>query len=198
VLGAQLSGGLNLVEQELEGFQLGVANYAADAQGAQVGVVNIGRHVRGTQIGVVNVAHEIDGVPIGLVNIVEQGRTQAVVWSDTTTALNLGVKYLNTGVFTLHAAGTLPETDKLAISAALGGQLTLGRLLLDLDAMYSLTTRFEPGFADDVNHARLRASVGYELVPGFALFAGAGPELLEEQRGQFGLRLHALGGVTLF
>jgi hypothetical protein len=129
---------------------------------------------------------------------VKHGRTQALVWSDTTTALNVGVKYLNGGLYTILAAGFLPEPDKLATSFAFGGQLDVARLLLGLDAMYSYTTRFEPGFDDDVNHARLRATVGYQLTPGFGLFAGGGPELVEERRGEFELHAHGLGGVALF
>jgi hypothetical protein len=161
-------------------------------------VVNIGRRVVGTQIGVVNVSDQIDGLPLGLVNVVKHGRTQALVWSDTTTALNAGVKYLNSGVYTILAAGFLPEPDKLTASFALGGQLDVAKLLLGFDAMYSWTTRFEPGFDDDINHTRLRATVGYQLTRGFGLFVGGGPELVEERRGEFELHAHGLGGLELF
>jgi len=54
------------------------------------------------------------------------------------------------------------------------------------------------GYDDDYNHGRLRGIVGVQLTPALGLFAGAGPEVYEEQAGEVRVRAHALGGIRLF
>ena len=64
--------------------------------------------------------------------------------------------------------------------------------------MYSLTTIFSGRVADDYNHGRLRALIGLRTGPLVSVFAGGGPELVEEQAGELRFRGHFVAGAQLF
>jgi len=198
VEGAQASTIMNLAAGDVEGVQVGALNYARDVEGVQMGVINRARSVRGTQIGLVNVADDVNLLPVGLINIVRSGRNSAVVWGDSNGFANAGLKYTGHGLYTMVAAGYKPSPDEMTASLTFGGQVDLDPIFLSLDVQTGMHTQFEPGYDDDDPYTRLRASVAWQLHPALAVFAGAGPEVEEEVRGEFHIRGYGFGGVQLF
>ena len=56
--GVQVSSLVNGIEHDLEGVQVGFANYADSVRGVQIGVFNITRKLHGVQIGAINIAYK--------------------------------------------------------------------------------------------------------------------------------------------
>jgi len=62
---------VNAVKGEYDGLQIGVANYAAQAQAFQIGFYNGAQHIEGCQLGVINTTRTMIGIQIGLVNVIQ-------------------------------------------------------------------------------------------------------------------------------
>ncbi len=122
--GAQIAAGLNLADQ-MEGMQLGVANYAQQASGTQIGVVNAakqaagfrlgvlnvaGQH-HGFQVGVVNVAAHDDGESLALLNLIGDGIHEAAVYATDVLATNFALKLGGRHLYTTLSVGYQPGGD---------------------------------------------------------------------------------------
>jgi hypothetical protein len=131
------------------------------------------------------------------VNVVRQGRTRLVLWSDTTSHANAGVKYASHHFYTMLGGGSLPRTDTAAMSVAAGGELDLGPVEIAFDGMYTLTSRFEAGHADDMNYGRVRGMAGLRLARWISLLVGGGPEIVERVRGEIRFRGYGVLGAEI-
>lgn len=137
----QFSSITNIVQQEMEGVQVGIANYAGDLKGAQIGVLNLcGGDVNGVQIGLINHSKDTTALKIGLVNINPKTRIQVLAYGGNLSKANIAVRFRNHSLYTMLGVGThylgLSEkfsgalfyragtiynvTNKLALSADLG------------------------------------------------------------------------------
>lgn len=67
-VGLQVSSTLNIVEETLNGFQIGLVNKAEKIGGAQLGFYNYTNVGEGCQFGVLNFARDFKGIQIGLCN----------------------------------------------------------------------------------------------------------------------------------
>lgn len=191
VIGGQASKGFQLggvnVATALDGVQLSIVNYGGNVDGAQIGLVNVAGDVDGTQIGLVNIAHHVKGVPVGLLSFEKDGRHDVLVYGSETDALNLDLKFGGDYVFTLLGGGAMPTVGGRVghgyVSFGLGAHLPMHKLWLDLDALGATyialgTTTVAGGevtgpFADPPTPVgRARATVGLQLLPQLAPFAG--------------------------
>jgi hypothetical protein len=180
-------GALNLAHLPSAGLQIGGLNLAGDLSGLQLGIVNVGGHVEGMQVGLVNVADDVDGVPIGLVSVSRVGGVHPVVWTSDTTYANVGVKFATRYTYTMLSGAVHTDGER----ALYGGGLTIGasipiaaRIFVDMDVqglhLFANTdccrNRFSGALARqyDQSLAKVRASVRFELLEHFSLFAGAG------------------------
>ena len=195
---AQLAGVANAALGDLTGVQLAsIANYAGELRGAQgaiglnvaqrvkgiqAGAVNVARTVEGAQIGLVNVSETIEGPSIGLFTYSKNGLFNLNAWGDETGLYHLTATTGSRSVFTSLSAGFTPLKSERAYSFGLGTGMHFGRdpdfLEVDINN-YFVVDEFEPDQDQNVNNlSRLRASVGYEAVPGIAFFGGISCNLL--------------------
>jgi len=127
---------------------------------------------------VVNISQEIDGVPVGVVSIEGRGRHAVDLWVDTDGvpygAISLGTRHL----YTVFSAGWSPGTAPTlwSLGAGLGGRADMGRAFVDLDLSMVTQRQGNAGWDSPLHGSlfpRLRAVLGYSVVDGFALVAGA-------------------------
>jgi hypothetical protein len=55
---------VNITQGDLQGFQMGIVNYAKSANGFQLGIVNYAERMKGLQVGVVNIIRTGGAFPI--------------------------------------------------------------------------------------------------------------------------------------
>ena len=196
---AQLAGVANAALGDLTGVQLAsIANYAGELRGAQgaiglnvaqgvkgiqAGAVNVARTVEGAQIGLVNVSETIEGPSIGLFTYSRNGLFNLSVWGDETGLYHLTATTGSRSVFTSLSAGFTPLKSKRAYSFGLGTGMHFDRdpdfLEVDINNYFVVDEFDESDQDQNVNNlSRLRASVGYEAVPGIAFFGGISCNLL--------------------
>jgi hypothetical protein len=199
VEGVQASGAYNRALR-LEGAQLGIFNHANDADGVQLGVVNIGGRVRGAQLGVVNVADRVDGLALAPINIIREGRTELLVFGDTTIIANLGVRYSTGFLYTLFGLGwdPVPELDRaLAVGGGIGGHLARwDPWSLDLDVFYRyVMPDYETNVETDRHSTAYRLILEADVGDRIGLFATGGAEHLYDETHQ--LLGYAGAGLTV-
>jgi hypothetical protein len=160
--GAQLSGGLNLVEGDLRGLQAGVVNITSG-------------DVDGVMFGLVNVADNADAA-IGLVNILRDGRK---VWELSATEEGLGRVIRKAGgrkVHTLWAAGIDPSQRAAAWSLGAGVGLHHGaegrRLWVDTDLLAEHRSPINQLRFDTDALFSARAQVGVQVAGPLSVVAG--------------------------
>jgi hypothetical protein len=184
--GLQL-GAFNFTGSPSKGLQLSALNSAGDWAGLQIGLVNIGQRVKGMQIGLVNVADDVDGVPIGLVSVSREGGVHPAVWSSTTTYGNVGVKFATRYTYTMLSGAVHSDGERALYGGGfmIGGTIPVAkRISTDVDVsglhLFANTDCCRQRFtgaiarAHDQSLAKVRASLRFELLRHFSLFAGAG------------------------
>jgi hypothetical protein len=153
---------------------LSLVNVAGgESRGAQVGLVNVASRIAGAQIGLVNVSERIDGFPLGLVNIERGGVYAPEFWTESATAVRVGLAVGTRFVYTLASGGFELGTaaQSPSVSLGLGGRLTIAPFFGDLD--FSWRELFGDAGRLDFSHpsARLEARA-------LAGFPAKGPGLL--------------------
>ena len=184
VEGLQATAGINLAG-DVKGLQASSVNVARDVKGAQVGILNIGRDVKGGQIGIINVARDVDGLSLGLLSFEKEGRHDLLVYTTETDTVNLDFKLGGDHLHTIFAAGIRPDQWGW-VGLGYGGHANLGRLWLDIDALWQSYTPlasftqsvdgqprlFEPFRGQPTQVARGRVTLGAQLAKQLAIFGG--------------------------
>ena len=184
---------VNLSRQTFAGLQLGAANLAEDVRGMQFGFANgaTGR-VNGLQLGFVNYASE-STVSVGIFSYVRSEPIRPTVTIDSTPLLFVGVRHGSR--FVQNIIGfSVGATD----ATALGG-FTYGvgthfgrRVFVNLDLVYtalwgeaSAISGVPTATGGTLAGHRLqpRASLGWQILPRFAVYAGAAESLFFTTRG---------------
>ena len=199
--GVQASGVLNLTHGDVTGAQLALVNVGENLQGVQFGLVNIAGEVVGVQAGVVNVADRVDGLSFGLVNVINEGRTQALAWSDTVTLANIGARYLMGPVAMLVGVGTKEFANSAAPGLGVGAHLEAGRLFFQPDVLYRYIFDDLERVPDETQTHSIayRIGVGYQVTPVLGLCAGGGVEHhIDAESGAQGVDPYGFGAVQLF
>jgi hypothetical protein len=191
----------------LDGGGIALVNVGGKVRGFQLGLVNVATDVSGTQIGLVNVSDKVDGIPLGIVNVVAQGRTQIVSWADSDAFAHVGVKYENSGIYTLIAVGhAITDSGRThsrdsAGSFAIGGDVPIGAgFYAGLDAMY--TSEVENDFGtqtDGPRHVgRYRLQLGYDPSHTISAFVAGGVEHVTVKGGSTTVRPYGAVGLAVF
>lgn len=199
-------GGVNLVQNELEGSQIGLVNVTLGSPGTQVGLVNIGGEVRRNQIGLVNIARDVKGLAIGPVNFVPGLRTQVVGYGSYSPSEALegvpdhllghvGVKVHSHSFYSELSFGLGPESKECSSDAASGATSCLGggvefapgiafgaripltkQLFLESDLQY----QFQKAFSPSNLHQHViapRFALGVQVSEHVAPYIGGGPRM---------------------
>jgi hypothetical protein len=159
------------------GVQAALVNIGGDFKGVQVGLVNVAGKVDGVQVGLVNVSDDVD-VPVGLLNIVRQGQLHLDFWTSTDEPCALGLRFGSRHFYTILVAGKLGRNFERTSSEdwyyglGLGGHFTLSSAFVDLDAVSGIVRNDWTRDDGSVSLARLRLSVGWQIAPHLALYAG--------------------------
>lgn len=178
--GAQLAGAFN-VATTVRGAQLaGGLNVATGVHGAQLAPINVAAGpVHGVQIGVINVATQAD-FALGVISVATRGRFQVDAWGLPEAGLLLaGVKNGGPHYHYIYAIGVRPaDARRVWAAAGLGAHLTpLQSVFVDIDAIAHTELVFESNPRSAIYQGRLL--VGYQIVPGFAVFGGPSYNVLE-------------------
>lgn len=179
VQGAQIAGPVNISIGDAP-FQLGVTNIELGKTCTQIGVLNVANESKGLQLGVVNFAVKQEGVPIGIVSVAADGWYKMCVWTDGNAIANVALKMGSKYIYNIYAYGYNPFSEDEAINKfglGLGTHLELpGPLFVDIDAVhYNVVTGILPFVEQSQGYAGLtevRASGGFQLLPGLAIIAG--------------------------
>lgn len=184
--GAQLTGAVN-VAGDLRGLQAsGLLNKADQVSGAQVGIINVGGEVTGAQIGLINISSKIRGPAIGLVNYSsDDGWIKPTLFASDTGLASVGLRVSSSTIYTMFAVSTsMPwNLDAWGYGLALGGRVPLSDALhLDIEgsawSVHEDRTSAEPG--DLLSSTRVL--LGWQVTPGFAIYAGPSLHTLTELR----------------
>src|SRR5690606_12984618 len=98
--GVQIGAGVAFAER-LTGSQLSTVNVVGSGRGAQLGLVNVSKgELAGVQIGLVNYADEADA-SIGLVPITKKGGVWVDLWTSDVQLLHFGLKFRARKTYTL-------------------------------------------------------------------------------------------------
>jgi len=174
--GHQWSTLVNVATKNLHGSQMGTGvNYARDLRGFQAGLVNVGRgRTSGLQLGLVNYADDAD-VSIGLVPISREGGVHADVWTSDLAAINVGLRFSARRSYTLLTAGVHPSGPGAGWMAGfgLGRRFHVGgQAVVDFDnlVMAAQAGFQQPGKPTLVDSLRLM--IGWQPHKHFSLFGG--------------------------
>ncbi|MCA9663460.1 MAG: caspase family protein, partial [Myxococcales bacterium] len=173
--GVQLGGVANHA-REMRGFQLGMVNTSGALRGASIGLVNVTRgRVDGLQLGLVNYADDADA-SIGLLPLSRKGGVHLDVWTSDLAAFNLGLRLASRRTYTMLTAGVHPfgAGSGWMVGLGLGGRFTpTDALFIDLDNIVYVT---QPGFERMSSPPRLvdslRLLIGWRPHERFSIYAG--------------------------
>jgi hypothetical protein len=112
VTGVQAAVGLNYVNEDMFGGQLGLCNFAKYVKGVQIGLGNVAGVADGVQLGFINVAKEVNGIPIGMFNFVEDGDVDWVTFASNMAAASTGVRSIYRHFYSVLAIGVGDLKDK--------------------------------------------------------------------------------------
>ena len=184
--GLQL-GAINSAGSPSTGLQVSALNIAGDFTGLQLGLLNIGRKVKGVQLGLVNIADDVDGVPIGLVSVSRAGGVHPVAWTSNTTYGNIGIKFATRYTYTMLSGAVHSDGERGLYGGGflIGGTIPVAKHIatdIDVGALHLFANtpccrdRFTGAIprAHDETLGKVRASLRFELLRHFSLFAGAG------------------------
>ncbi|TXD71368.1 hypothetical protein [Aequorivita antarctica] len=120
--GFLLSGVLNYSKGNSKGFQLATVNIAAnEINGFQLGVVNYAKKIKGVQLGVINILGDAEkGVPIGIFSIVKKGLYELELAGGEVIYSNLNYKMGIERFYTIYKIGYSSYKDNPVYSAGLG------------------------------------------------------------------------------
>lgn len=136
--GAQFSAGVNYARdlQGAQMGIVNTAAPKGTLSGMQFGLVNVGGRVRGLQLGLINYADDADA-SIGLLSITRRGGVHPEVWTSDTAAVNVGIRFPARHTYSFLTAGIHPAGPGKAylFGLGLGGKIRLmDKLHLDIDA----------------------------------------------------------------
>jgi len=112
--GIQLGAGLNFVNDELKGAQLGLVNFATEFRGIQIGGFNAVRYANGPQVGILNIARENNSVPVGVMSFADNSNTDWISYASSYVAFSSGIRTAVRGWYSMFTAGVgdiKAETD---------------------------------------------------------------------------------------
>jgi hypothetical protein len=172
----------------LMGVQLGFGNGAHHVHGLQAGGLNVATgRVRGAQIGLINYAEEAD-VSIALLGVTKKGGTHLQVSLDEMFAPEVALRLEANYNYSFVSVATAPygrHVRGYAIGAGIGAKvpLFLPRLWLDLDLGFHMLQSFD-GYVRGVPNSlfRLRALARYELYRHLSVFLGVSFNAYLEQK----------------
>ena len=184
--GLQL-GAFNAAGSSSTGLQVSALNVAGNFTGLQLGLLNIGQKVKGVQLGLVNIADDLDGVPIGLVSVSREGGVHPVAWTSNSTYGNVGVKFATRYTYTMLSGAVHSDGERGLYGGGflIGGTIPVAKHIatdIDVGALHLFANtpccrdRFTGAIAraHDETLGKVRASLRFELLRHFSLFAGAG------------------------
>jgi hypothetical protein len=161
-----------------QGVQVGAVNLARRVDGLQLGGLNVAAgRVRGAQLGLINYADEAD-FSIGLLGITRQGGTHLQIAVDELMAPEIALRLDAKYNYSFVSVGMTPyrkEARGYAVGAGLGAKapLPLTGLWLDIDLGFHMlqpSTDFHRGVPNSL--WRMRVLVRYELARHLSVFAG--------------------------
>ena len=161
-----------------EGLQLGALNLVRALRGLQLGALNIATgRVRGVQIGLVNYADEAD-VSLALLGVTRKGGTHLQVSLSEMSAPELSLRLDANYNYSFVSVAVAPYgtgSAGYAVGAGLGAKvpLFLPKLWLDIDLgahMLQSFGHYRSGVPNSL--VRLRAMARYELYPHLSVFGG--------------------------
>ncbi|MBN1945718.1 MAG: hypothetical protein JW797_08570 [Bradymonadales bacterium] len=173
--GVQVAGGVNY-SPRLTGVQAAPINVAGNLTGAQIGTVNVtsGR-VEGAQVGLLNYAEEAD-FSIGLVGATRVGGIHPVAWTSDTALINTGLRGDANYTYTTLSAGMYPLGEDLVWLLGAGLGVKFPRFVADFGLELDISHHavmfehdFENGYTS-LTIARLLAR--WDLLPGFSVYGG--------------------------
>lgn len=185
--GVQLSALVN-VTGSMEGVQAGLVNLATEdeSEGVQLGLFNFAPAVAGLQLGLVNIVERSRGVSLGLVSYsAEDGILDLKLSTSDVGLAGLTLEVGAGAVYTLFSAlaGTAPEPDALAFGLGLGVRAVLSP---EWEISVEAATH---AIADDANfrHPDListaRLTPGIRLDDAILVFAGPTVNVLVDLEG---------------
>ena len=181
--GVQIASGFNFTADTSTGLQLAGANVAGDMEGVQIGLANFARTATGLQLGVYNSSTEQKGVPVGMVNIAKNGSVDWIAYGSNLAAFNTGVRTSIRRFYSMLTAG-LPDVQgdvskALILTWNYGYALPAGpksSIGLDLGFAHYIPEKVDDPNENDRLHFALQGRALYErtLGPKVRGFAGAG------------------------
>ncbi len=211
VNGVQASVGGNLAVGPMKGVQLSVGpSIANDFEGLQGAMINIGKNVKGLQLGLVNVGGKVD-TQIGLVNVAKDakhsiglitingsGYNHIQVFASESEVASIGFTYGGKVLYTHAQIGLRGQPNqnypRLTSLAGLGVHRPIGsKAYADFDVgVGAFQRRYVNGNGNVL--VRGRVTVGFELAPHLALFAGPTVNYFAYSSGDDVYRVTSLGG----
>jgi hypothetical protein len=174
--GVQWSAGVSHARR-LHGSQLGLVDFTGSGRGAQLGLLNISRgRMQGAQIGIINYAEDAD-VSIGLIPISRKSGVGGEVWTDDIATINAGLRLRARRSYTILSVGAHPFPKRLGghlnYGITIGGRIDVHpKVFVDIDVGYR---GILPGFREyrDMPHVGVaRVLVGARLGRRLAVFGG--------------------------
>lgn len=171
-----LQAGLALnVSAHSRGVQLGSVNLTQQVTGAQLGAINVATgRVHGFQLGVINYAEEAD-VSIGLLTLTKKGGIHPSLWTSDVAAIHIGLFMPARFSYSFITAAVHPTGAGAAWMYGLGGGARIPLPLsayLNLDGCIS---GVQYGFTELTAPSLLfttRVLFGWQFAQHFALYAG--------------------------
>jgi len=184
VHGVQIAAGINLATKSMQGLQIGLGNLAGDVDGSQLGFYNVASTSSGLQFGVINFANTNTGIPFGVINLSpNSGRLEAVAYTSTLSAVNLGVRTTVNRWQSTFAAGGIDLQGDVSTAAfltwAYGYRIPLGAkagLAIDAGFTHIMPEKSDdPGENDLLHYAiSFRALPEVRLSDAVSVFGGPG------------------------
>ena len=140
--GVLISGLLNYSKQNAKGVQLATTNIAINqVNGFQLGVINYAKKLKGVQFGVFNYLHDgKEGLPIGLFSIVKNGHYELELTSGEVIYANLNYKMGVERFYTIFKTGysSYKNNPVYSLGLGFGGNLLLSeRQKISIDLSYN-------------------------------------------------------------
>jgi|GEM_PF-1565210 len=168
-----IASGIFNITGNLDGFTTSLLNISKNVKGAQVGLLNIGKKVDGCQIGLINISEKVNGIPIGLISIMTKGRTHVDFTYNDSGVIDFNIKNGNDFFYTLYSLSTDQELGTFSAGYGYGLHFKIWALYIDIDASARAIYSRENIFQEiPLLHAQARATLGIQIAPRFAIFAG--------------------------
>lgn len=178
--GVSVSGAFNFNQGTYEGVQISPINIVQDTvKGFQLGVVNIDRKLEGFGFGVINILQNGEsGIPLGVINIVKKGYYALEISAGETIYSNLTFKMGVEKLYTIFKAGYSQFNSEPIYSTGLGFGTLISiadkhKVAIDLSSSHFI---YDNQWESDLNLLN-KADVNYQYYINETLSLHIGPSI---------------------